>query len=190
MINHPAFRVEPWCLRATDLDVAVLAQTESLFALANGHIGWRGNLDEGEPHGLPGSYLNDVYELRPLPYAEPGYGYPEAGQTVVNVTNGKLISAARPTHRPGSPRTVLLGALIEHPAPIRITDTTRGLRSSALPRPDPPITSFLCEQEAAPVRPATSGVGNSSAVRGRPWTRLDGSLAPCPLSTRRTSLGA
>ena len=91
MINHPAFRVEPWCLRATDLELSVLAQTESVFALANGHIGWRGNLDEGEPHGLPGSYLNGVYELRPLPYAEAGYGYPESGQTVINVTNGKLI---------------------------------------------------------------------------------------------------
>jgi alpha,alpha-trehalose phosphorylase len=73
------------------LDLSVLAQTESVFALANGHIGWRGNLDEGEPHGLPGSYLNGVYELRPLPYEEAGYGYPESGQTVINVTNGKLI---------------------------------------------------------------------------------------------------
>ncbi len=91
MINHPAFSVEPWCLRETELDLAVLAQTESLFALANGHIGWRGNLDEGEPNGLPGSYLNGVYELRPLPYAEAGYGYPESGQTVINVTNGKLV---------------------------------------------------------------------------------------------------
>ena len=91
VIAHPDFRVEPWCLRAVDLDVAVLAQTESVFALGNGHIGWRGNLDEGEPHGLPGSYLNGVYELRPLPYAEAGYGFPESGQTVVNVTNGKLI---------------------------------------------------------------------------------------------------
>ena len=91
MINHPLFAVEPWCLRATDLDLAVLAQTESVFALGNGHIGWRGNLDEGEPHGLPGSYLNGVYELRPLPYAEAGYGYPESGQTMINVTNGKLI---------------------------------------------------------------------------------------------------
>ena len=51
----------------------------------------RGNLDEGEPHGLPGTYLNGFYETRPLPYAEAGYGYPEAGQTVVNVTNGKII---------------------------------------------------------------------------------------------------
>ena len=62
-----------------------------MFALANGHLGLRGNLDEGEPHGLPGTYLNSVYELRPLAYVEPGYGYPESGQTVINVTNGKLI---------------------------------------------------------------------------------------------------
>ena len=69
----------------------MLAQTESVFALSNGHVGLRGNLDEGEPHGLPGTYLNGFYELRPLPYAEAGYGYPESGQTIINVTNGKLI---------------------------------------------------------------------------------------------------
>ena len=57
-------------MRETALDLDVLAQTESVFALANGHIGLRGNLDEGEPFGLPGTYLNSFYELRPLPYAE------------------------------------------------------------------------------------------------------------------------
>jgi alpha,alpha-trehalose phosphorylase len=62
-----------------------------VFALANGHLGWRANLDEGEPHGLPGSYLNGVYESRPLPYAESAYGLPESGQEIINVTNGKLI---------------------------------------------------------------------------------------------------
>ncbi|MBP2703383.1 glycoside hydrolase family 65 protein [Microbispora sp. RL4-1S] len=91
MIRHPAFIVEPWAVRECRLHTDVLAQTESVFALSNGHIGLRGNLDEGEPHGLPGTYLNSVYELRPLPYAEAGYGYPESGQTVVNVTNGKVI---------------------------------------------------------------------------------------------------
>ncbi len=91
MISHPAFRVEPWCLRETELDLEVLAQSESVFALSNGHIGWRANLDEGAPQALPGSYLNGVYEVRPLPYAEAGYGYPEAGQAVIDVTNGKLI---------------------------------------------------------------------------------------------------
>ncbi|QSB15486.1 glycoside hydrolase family 65 protein [Natronosporangium hydrolyticum] len=91
MIRERAYPVEPWHVRETRLDLDVLAQSESVFALSNGHVGLRGNLDEGEPHGLPGSYLNSFYELRPLPHAEAGYGYPEEGQTVVNVTNGKLI---------------------------------------------------------------------------------------------------
>lgn len=91
MILHPSFTCEPWYVRATRVDLDVLAQLESVFALSNGHIGWRANLDEGEPNGLPGSYLNGVWEQRLLPYAEAGYGYPESGQAVINVTNGKLI---------------------------------------------------------------------------------------------------
>src|SRR4051795_11060383 len=91
MIQQPAYPVEPWALRETYLDLERLAQTESVFALANGHVGLRGNLDEGEPHGLLGTYLAGFYETRPLPYAEAGYGYPEAGQTVVNATDGKIV---------------------------------------------------------------------------------------------------
>jgi alpha,alpha-trehalose phosphorylase len=91
VISPPSYPVEPWAVRETALDLAALARTESVFALSNGHIGLRANLDEGEPHALPGSYLNSVYELRPLPYAEAGFGYPPSGQTVINVTNGKLI---------------------------------------------------------------------------------------------------
>jgi alpha,alpha-trehalose phosphorylase len=91
VIKHPVFHVEPWSLRERALDLDVLAQTESVFALSNGHLGWRGNLDEGEPHGLPGSYLNGVYEERPLGFAEAIYGRPQSGQTIINVANGKLI---------------------------------------------------------------------------------------------------
>jgi alpha,alpha-trehalose phosphorylase len=89
--SQPVFAVEPWSVRETRLDLDLLARGESIFALANGHIGLRGNLDEGEPYAIPGTYLNSFYELRPLPYAEAGYGYPESGQTLVNVTNGKII---------------------------------------------------------------------------------------------------
>jgi alpha,alpha-trehalose phosphorylase len=91
VITDSAFTVTPWALVECELNLDLLPQSESVFALSNGHIGWRGNLDEGEPNGLPGSYLNGLYELHPLPYAEAGYGYPESGQTVINVTNGKLI---------------------------------------------------------------------------------------------------
>jgi alpha,alpha-trehalose phosphorylase len=91
MIRQRHVEVHPWEIREVELDLDVLAQMESVLALSNGHIGLRANLDEGEPHGMPGTYLNGFYEARPLPYAEAGYGDPEAGQTVVNVTDGKLI---------------------------------------------------------------------------------------------------
>jgi alpha,alpha-trehalose phosphorylase len=91
VITNRTYAVEPWSVRETELNLDLLAQSESVFALSNGHVGWRGNLDEGEPHGLPGTYLNGVHELHPLPYAEAGYGYPESGQTVIDVTNGKLL---------------------------------------------------------------------------------------------------
>ncbi|MGY1751229.1 glycoside hydrolase family 65 protein [Modestobacter sp. SYSU DS0511] len=85
------FLVEPWSLTEVGLDMASLAVNESVFALANGHIGMRGTLDEGEPIMVPGTYLNGFFEERPMPYAEAGYGFPEMGQTVVNVTDGKLV---------------------------------------------------------------------------------------------------
>ncbi|UVS79911.1 glycoside hydrolase family 65 protein [Actinokineospora sp. UTMC 2448] len=87
----PGFECAPWELRWRGLAVDNLHRTESTFALSNGHIGLRGSLDEGEPVGLPGTYLNGFYEAHDLPYAEAGYGYPEAGQTIVNVTDGKII---------------------------------------------------------------------------------------------------
>ena len=58
VIRHPAFpsRRGQCVRRSFELDR--LAQTESLFALADGHFGLRANLDEGEPFGLPGTYLD------------------------------------------------------------------------------------------------------------------------------------
>jgi alpha,alpha-trehalose phosphorylase len=110
VIRERAYPVEPWHVRETRLDIDVLAQSESVFALSNGHVGLRGNLDEGEPHGLPGTYLNSFYELRPLPYAEAGFGFPESGQTVVNVTNGKPIRLLVDDE----PLDVRYGELISH----------------------------------------------------------------------------
>ena len=91
MSDHATFPVEPWQLREVGLDPDHLARTESLFALANGHIGARGNLDEGEPNDLPGTYLNSFFESHRLTYPESGYGYPTSGQSIVNVPNGKII---------------------------------------------------------------------------------------------------
>ena len=91
MIGEDVFGVDPWSIPEHTLELDLLAHTEAVFALSNGHIGLRGNLDEGEPAGHSGTYLNGFYESRPLPYAEAGYGYPESGETMINVTNGKVL---------------------------------------------------------------------------------------------------
>ena len=120
MIADDHFPVEPWRIRETTLDLDILAQTEALFTLSNGHIGLRGNLDEGEPYGLPGTYLNSFYEVRPLPYAEAGYGYPQAGQTVVDVTNGKIIRLMVDDE----PFDVRYGELLDHERVLDLRDGT------------------------------------------------------------------
>ncbi|NDJ91257.1 glycoside hydrolase family 65 protein [Mycolicibacter kumamotonensis] len=119
MIPEDYFPIEPWQLREARLDLDLLGQTESLFTLSNGHIGLRGNLDEGEPYALPGTYLNSFYEVRPLPYAEAGFGYPQAGQTVVDVTNGKIIRLMVDDE----PFDVRYGELVDHE---RILDMRAG----------------------------------------------------------------
>lgn len=90
-MDDKGYEISPWELRWRGLDLEELHRTESTFALSNGHIGIRGSLEEGEPCGLSGTYLNGFYEQRELPYAEAGYGYPEDGQTVVSVSDGNII---------------------------------------------------------------------------------------------------
>ncbi|HET7421099.1 MAG TPA: family 65 glycosyl hydrolase, partial [Candidatus Dormibacteraeota bacterium] len=120
MIPEGYFPVEPWAVREPRLDANLLGQSESIFALSNGHIGWRANLEEGEPHEILGSYLNAVYEEVPLPVAETAYGYPEAGQTIINVADGKIIRLLVDDE----PFDIRYGTVIEHE---RVLDLKAGL---------------------------------------------------------------
>jgi alpha,alpha-trehalose phosphorylase len=108
--GRASFPIEPWALTEVGLDHASLGVHESVFTLANGHIGMRGSFEEGEPVVVPGTYLNGFFEERPLPYAEAGYGFPEQGQTVVNVTDGKLIRLLVKD----SPLDLTYGEIIDH----------------------------------------------------------------------------
>ncbi|MFC7359860.1 glycoside hydrolase family 65 protein [Nocardioides astragali] len=107
-------------MRTARLDPSDLAATESLFALSNGHIGLRGSLEEGEPHVVSGTYVNGFYEERPLPHPEAGYGFPQSGQTVVNVTDGKLIRL----HVGDSPLDLRYGRVRSHE---RVLDLRAGV---------------------------------------------------------------
>ncbi|HVL22894.1 MAG TPA: glycosyl hydrolase family 65 protein, partial [Thermomicrobiales bacterium] len=118
MMDAGVFEVDPWRLTERSLNLDLLAQTESLFALSNGHVGLRGNLDEGEPHATPGTYLNGYFETLPMPYAEAGYGYPEEGQTLIDVTNGKLLRLLVDDE----PFDVRLGTLRRHERVLDLRD--------------------------------------------------------------------
>ena len=122
MINADVFAVDPWSIPERELHLDLLGQTESIFALSNGHIGLRGNLEEGEPSYTPGTFLNSFYEIRPLPYAESAYGNPEAGQTIINVTDGKVIRLLVDDE----PFDVRYGKLVRHE---RVLDLRTGIRS-------------------------------------------------------------
>ncbi len=114
MTGGGGYSVEPWHVTEHGLDLAMLVASESIFALSNGHIGLRGNLDEGDPYGMPGTYLNSVFELRPLPYAEAGYGNPESGQTSSPSTPPRPSPPAPPATT--LTRSRLCGPTCGHPA--------------------------------------------------------------------------
>ncbi len=134
MIGPDVFSVEPWSICERELHLDLLAETESIFALSNGHIGLRGNLDEGEPSGSPGTFLNSFYEVRPLPYAESAYGNPEAGQTMINVTNGKVFRLLVDDE----PFDVRYGKLVRHSGRSTSATGSCGGRPSGSRRPGRP----------------------------------------------------
>src|SRR5215472_783762 len=70
-------------------------RNETIFALGNGYLGTRGTFEEGY-NGPPGTsvdatYLNGFYESETIRYPEIAYGFAEKSQTMLNVTNGKII---------------------------------------------------------------------------------------------------
>ncbi len=75
MTPNFATGIDPWGIRETGLDLESLPRAESIFALANGHLGLRGNFDEGEPRSASGTYLSGFFESFPISYGERGYGY-------------------------------------------------------------------------------------------------------------------
>jgi alpha,alpha-trehalose phosphorylase len=92
-INPPEnlFPTQPWGITATAYAHEFLAQEETVFALANGYLGLRGDFEEGLPAANPGVFLNGFYETWPIVYGESAYGFAKTGQTIVNATDAKII---------------------------------------------------------------------------------------------------
>jgi alpha,alpha-trehalose phosphorylase len=68
-----------------------LAQLETMLALGNGYLGMRGCPEEGGPSAENATLINGFYETRPIVYGEEAYGFAKTGQTILNVTDSKII---------------------------------------------------------------------------------------------------
>jgi len=90
-IDRLRFPVDPWRLTETFFDADDLGRTESLFAVGNGYLGMRGNLEEGRDWHSHGTFINGFHETWPIKHAEEAYGLAQVGQTMVNVPDAKVI---------------------------------------------------------------------------------------------------
>ena len=98
MIHRPQFQPPPhisppaeWNLIEKRFMPDLLEQDETMFALGNGYLGMRGCFEEGGPIGQNGTFINGFYESWPIIYPEDAYGLATTGQTIVNVTDTKII---------------------------------------------------------------------------------------------------
>lgn len=89
------YPVEPWRVSEKEYQVDNHRRNETIFAVGNGYIGVRGNFEEGmsspEAHSLNGTYINGFYESAPIVYGELSYGLAKNRQTMLNVTDSKVI---------------------------------------------------------------------------------------------------
>ena len=89
--RRPIYPVDPWRIRELTFDPAYAPRNETIFSLANGHLGLRGNLEEDAGNVAHGTYVNGFYEEAPIAYGEVAYGYARNHQVLLNVADGKRI---------------------------------------------------------------------------------------------------
>ncbi|HEY0186467.1 MAG TPA: glycosyl hydrolase family 65 protein [Cellulomonas sp.] len=90
-IDRHRFPHDAWQLRETRYDAEDLGRTETLFAVANGYLGMRGNVEEGRDSHSHGTFVNGFHETWPIRHAEEAYGFARVGQTIVNVPDAKIL---------------------------------------------------------------------------------------------------
>jgi alpha,alpha-trehalose phosphorylase len=121
---QPIYAVDPWQIIEERLQPEHNKRSETIFALGNGFIGMRGTYEEGfnNPAGqsVNGTYLNGFYESETIRYPEIAYGFAENSQTMLNVSNGKIIRLTVE----GEPFDLFSGAVLEY---RRALDMQRGL---------------------------------------------------------------
>jgi len=98
MIHHERLRppsrdypADEWNVIEKRFHPEFLAQLETMLALGNGYLGMRGCPEEGGPTAENSTLINGFYETSPIVYPEDAYGFAKTGQTILGVTDSKII---------------------------------------------------------------------------------------------------
>lgn len=78
----------------SSLNKSELLKNESIFHVANGYLGVRGNFEEGYPEGyssIRGTYINAFYDYGTIKYGERLYGFPQQQQKIINLVDVQTI---------------------------------------------------------------------------------------------------
>lgn len=94
-VKQPIYSYSQWEIVENEFSMENNYRNETIFSTGNGYLGMRGNFEEGYSGlpgtGLNGTYINGFYETEYIKYGEIAYGYPEKGQTMLNITDSKII---------------------------------------------------------------------------------------------------
>ncbi|EFQ84636.1 glycosyl hydrolase family 65 central catalytic domain protein [Aeromicrobium marinum DSM 15272] len=90
-LDRTRFPVDEWALVELRPSSDDLGVTETLFAVGNGYLGLRGNVEEGRDSHTHGTFVNGFHETWPIHHAEEAYGFARVGQTMVNAPDAKVI---------------------------------------------------------------------------------------------------
>ena len=90
-LDRIRFPIEPWKLTEAVYSTVDLGVTESLFAVGNGYLGMRANVEEGREAHTHGTFINGFHETWPIRHAEEAFGFARTGQTIVNVPDNKTM---------------------------------------------------------------------------------------------------
>ena len=85
------FPADEWNVIQKGVHPELLAQLETILALGNGYLGMRGCPEEGGPNAENATLINGYYETHPIVYVEGAYGFARTGQTILSVTDSKII---------------------------------------------------------------------------------------------------
>ena len=138
--DREIFPIDPWRLVEAGFRPDLLPLSETLFALANGHLGIRGSLEEGEPAYERGTFINGFYETWPINYPEEAFGLPVLGQSIVTLPDATSLTL----HVDGEPMRLSRGRVLSHE---RVLDMQNGLLKRELEWESPAGTRVRLHSE-------------------------------------------